>query len=41
MNKYQELINELSVKVNKGLNVELINKINLTIKRLEDKYNES
>lgn len=41
MNKYQELINELSVKVNKGLNVELVNKINLTIKRLEDKYNES
>lgn len=41
MNKYQELINELSVMVNNGLNADIVNKVSALIKRMEDKYVET
>ena len=38
MNKeYQELIKQLSVKANKGLDAKTVNAINAMIKRMEEK----
>ena len=36
MNKYQELIKQLSVKASNGLDVKQVNAIKATIKRMED-----